>query len=299
MDTDMVVVLFIFFVLIGVAFLIFLWSSIQEQAEAEKKVRAELAERVKKAVADLPEPEWEVEEYIAVNTVTKSGVTMRREVAQLGLNQEKRQFMATWGSAPYRTEAGKETRFISGAWSVDQILSVQIAINEEKSTITSGKIGGKAGGALVGTLLFGVAGGIVGASGSREINSRSREVSSVVSLALEIQLTDPETPYLYIHFFFAEPDPAKMFDQSAPDKRASISLDQLREKGAFRSAQRWYALLSESIQSGKEKTHNKNLKGYAGISDEIGRLHSLLKEGAITEAEFAAAKKRLLEAPEN
>jgi hypothetical protein len=295
---DLAVAWLIFFVLIGFAFLVFLWWSIQEQAEAEKKVRAELAERVKKAAADLPEAEWDVDEYVAVNTVSKGGVTMRREVAQLGLNREKRQFMAVWASAPYRAEAGKETRFTSGIWSIDKILGVQIAINEEKSTITSGKIGGKAGGALVGTLLFGVAGGIVGSSGSREINSRSSEVSSVVSLALEIQLADPDTPYLYIHFFFAEPDPAKLLNQDLSDKRASVSLDQLREKGAFRSAQRWHALLSESIQSGKEKLPNKELAGSTSISEEIGRLHNLLKEGVITESEFAAAKKVLLEKPE-
>jgi hypothetical protein len=93
-----------------------------------------------------------------------------------------------------------------------------------------------------------------------------------------------------------------MLDGKCIEKRASIPIEQLRGSDEFQKAQKWYSLLSGFVQTGQETKTEKQSdspNNWTFVSEEIARLHSLLKEGAITEAEFAAAKKRLLDAPEN
>lgn len=275
-----------------------LWVVIKNQIQTGNKIRKDIEESINQAVSALPQIDWEFDDLISVDIYKKNGALSCREVARLGFSKAARQFMVAWVSAPYDTAGSERQRCISGTWGVGEISNVQIALNEEKSTFTSGKIGGRTGGALLGTMLFGAAGGIVGAAGKREISTQSHEISSVISLALEIQTTNPASPYLYIHFFCAPMSLDKLFDKNSVEKRASIPLDQLRNGDEFQKAQKWYALLSSLFESNREKTREElsdSPSNYASVSEELRRLHDLLKEGVITETEFAAAKKRLLD----
>jgi len=288
--------------LVAVVAVAFLWSIIQRGVEEGNEVRGVVDKSIEEGVSKLPEIKWDLDDLICVDVYKKNGALSCREIARLGFDKEKRQFVAVWASASYESGRDRQLRSLSGSWMPGEILNVQIAINEEKSTITSGKIGGKTGSALLGTVLFGAAGGVIGASGKRDINTQSHDISGILSLALEIQTTNTENPYLYIHFFCASASFDKMLDGKCIEKRASIPIEQLRGSDEFQKAQKWYSLLSGLVQTSqgtKTEKPSDPPNNSAFISEEITRLHSLLKEGVITEAEFTAAKRRLLEASEN
>jgi len=248
-----------------------------------------IKESIEQTISAFPQCECEFEDLISVDIYKKNGALSCREAAKLGFSKRTRQFVLAWVSAPWDNAESDRQRSIIGIWGAGEISNVQIALNEEKSTFTSGKIEGRTGSALLGTMLFGIAGGIVGTAGKREISTQSHDVASVISLALEIQTTNPTSPYLYIHFFSAESSFDKMLDKDSADKRASIPLDQLRGRDEFQKAQKWYSILSSFSNEFSASPNNPTL-----ISDELSRLHSLLKGGVITESEFSAAKERLI-----
>lgn len=240
-------------VLVGIfAVALLSWWYQEKTHEEKKKVRQEVKDNLLILVNQLPKKEWQHTDSVFVDITNKKGETVGREAAWLALDKARGEILIAWTSQQYPQILGDQSqrlRSVSGIWGKQDILNVQLAVNEEKTSISSGKIEGNSGQSLLGTLLFGVAGGVVGASGSRRLNSESYEETKVLSLALEIQLSDPETPYIYIHFFFADIDYSKFFDDSKADKRLSISIEDLRSTDSFTMSQKWYSLFTDLMNT--------------------------------------------------
>jgi hypothetical protein len=170
----------------------------------------------------------------------------------------------------------------------DEILDVQIAVNEETSQETVGTISGRSGSALLGTVLFGIAGGIVAGSGQRELSSRTTITKKISSLALEITTSQPDNPYIYIHFFVD-------LLQLGNDVRG-IGMEELRRTSEYEVLRKCYSALkgSMTVSQGSGNMSSSGPLGSNNIAEQLMNLSELLRLGALTQREFTEAKNKIL-----
>lgn len=136
---------------------------------------------------------------------------------------------------------------------------------EDGNTITKGGLGS----AVVGGLTFGALGAVVGASTGKRTSNMN-----CTSMRIKVSLKNMDTPIEYINLI-----QTKVAKKSAAYKKA------------YEQAQEILALLQIMIH-GNEKSDVLNEDS---ATDEIMKYKRLLDVGAITEEEFQAKKKQLLE----
>ena len=169
------------------------------------------------------------------------------------------------------------------------VLDVQISLNEERSSTSTGQLSGRSGEALLGTALFGVAGGQIAASGRKGISMTTKEEVTIKSLALEIFTRNPEYPYLYIHFFPS----MKLMGMSTANE--AVSAGRITELQQYQQLMRWYAVFlalkdgPDFLKQDQQRPNNSDL------ATQIGNLYALKEKGVLSQEEFDQAKKRLIE----
>lgn len=169
----------------------------------------------------------------------------------------------------------------------DQILDVQIAVNEETSQETVGTISGRSGSALLGTILFGIAGGLVAGSGQRELSSRTTITKKISSLALEITTAQTDNPYIYIYFFA---------DLIRPGNEVrGIGIEELRRTSDYEVLRKCYSAL-KALMATSQGSSNTPSSGQhvANLAEQLMNLSELLRLGNLTQQEFTEAKNRIL-----
>lgn len=163
---------------------------------------------------------------------------------------------------------------------LEDIIEVSLVIDGE--TITSTTRGSQFGGALVGGLLAGSAGAIVGGlSGS----TSSKEAVSKITLKLTIKET--VTSVKTITFL---------------DVKKPILKTEETFKTALKKANEWEGqfkvIIHETKNSEdnntKDKIKSTDNQSTLSIADEIKKLHDLVKEGILTDEEFALQKEKIL-----
>ncbi len=120
----------------------------------------------------------------------------------------------------------------------DQLISSEISINEEQTQFEEGSIQGRSKEALLGTLLFGIAGGVIAASGERGKTSKIKTTKKITSFALEVATTQKSLPYIYIYFY-----KPRQIIFSKLDEPLGIDMDEVRELPEFKKLRRWYSEL--------------------------------------------------------
>ena len=151
-------------------------------------------------------------------------------------------------------------------YSFDDIIGYEL-LEDGDSIIKSG-----AGKALAGGLVFGLGGAIVGAAGKRKTKS------TCTRLQIKIVLNDISTPNVFINLITTETKKQSIMYQSSY-KTAQNILSVLQ-------------IISESNISQQEVVQQQNSTN--SIADEIMKFKELLDQGIITQDEFDAKKKQLL-----
>ena len=200
------------------------------------------------------------------------------------LSQASKEFIDGFSGVRYKDKPLK--RIICN---FDELLDVQISVNEESSHETTGTISGRSGSALLGTLLFGVAGGVVAGAGGKELTTQTTITKKIASLALEVTTSNLDMPYIYIHFFVS-------LITFGNDTRG-ISQGELRKTEEFQSLQKWYSVLKNvSLKtSSSAQALNSSHLIHNDIAAQLNKLKTLNLSGDLTDAEFQSAKRKLLE----
>jgi hypothetical protein len=166
------------------------------------------------------------------------------------------------------------------------LIDAEISLNEERTDFQVGTIQGKTKGALFGTLLFGVAGGVVGSAGERKINSTTKSTRKITSLAIEITTTSQSIPWMFVYFYSAIHTISTAFSETP----LGINEEELRELPEFKQMRQWYSALQKNIAS----VQNPELISSTNLGDQLGKLAELHREGILTEEEYRKAKQKII-----
>jgi len=281
----------VLFIICGVALA---WiQSVQENIDSNiKRIHQELIDAVTQETSKLVASEYDFIDTIACKVPGAQGLK-RFECTSIYSSSKRNTAVITFGSigGDISLNATDINPFVETVCiGRGDILDIQISINEERSSISSGQLGGRTGQALIGTALFGVAGGQIGASGRRSISMTSNETVSVTSLALEIFTRNTKHPYLFVHFFPNMRPSAEI--TSLQNMSETILSSMIADRAEYKQLKTWYALLL----SLKEDAGQANaIRPDADIADQLSRLFDLKEKGIITQEEFAEAKKKALE----
>lgn len=140
---------------------------------------------------------------------------------------------------------------------------------EDGNSISKGGVGR----AIVGAALFGSVGAIVGGS------TGHKQQGTCSKLQIKITMNSMDIPTVYINFIESE------------TKKNGIIYEEL-----YTQAQEALSLLNIIVQSNKPNTDSiAESKGNVSVADEILKYKQLLDMGAISQEEFDAQKKRLME----
>lgn len=145
---------------------------------------------------------------------------------------------------------------------------VDYELLQNGATVSKGSMGG----AVVGGLLFGTAGAIAGAAGSKRI-----EIDVCTNLSIKVTLKDTYRKVCYITFV-----------------NGNLATNSNAYNVAYTLAQNcmsYFKIACDMIQESKENTNSAVQKSNA---DEIRKFKELLDDGIITEEEFQEKKKQLL-----
>jgi hypothetical protein len=257
-----------------------------------KRIHQELIDAVTQETSKLVAAEYDFIDKIACRVPGEIGLK-RFECTSIHASSKRSTVVITFGSIDGEITVGAtdinplvETVYLDRG----DILDIEISINEERSSVSSGQLGGRTGQALIGTALFGVAGGQIGASGRRSISMTSDETVSIKSLALEIFTRNTKHPYLFIHFF---PNMRPLVEITSPHNMGeTIPSSTITDRAEYKQLKKWYAiLLSLKDDTGKVQADRPD----PGIADQLSKLFDLKEKGIITQEEFAEAKKKALE----
>jgi hypothetical protein len=167
-------------------------------------------------------------------------------------------------SAPERQRARR--------FSHRDILSVEII--EDGASVTRINRSSQLGGALIGGLAFGGIGALAGA-----LSGEKRTTQKVKNMELRILVNDPESPSFAINFMRSETTTGGVFHSAARNR-----------------AKEWQGRVEILIRKAdQEDMANEHSAPISSLSQDLERLAALQKSGALTEEEFAAAKRSLLE----
>ena len=132
-------------------------------------------------------------------------------------------------------------------------------------------LSGNSGDVVLGGLLFGGIGALAGAAGSKKISNVCSSMSVV------IYVNDIENPYYTLKIIESE-----------------MTTDSLMYKECAEKATELAALLEYIKAQTQTSTHEPQSEASSDPITEIERLHSLMEKGMITEEEYNAKKKQLL-----
>lgn len=153
-------------------------------------------------------------------------------------------------------------------YSYDDVVDYELL--EDGNSIAKGGIGG----AVAGGLLFGGVGAIVGGT-----TGKKKTKSTCTSLKLKITLNSMEHPTEYINFITVETKKDSfLYKLVEPQSQECLSIFQLMCESNKAAAQ-------QSTQPAQQSV---------SVADEIKKFKELLDMGAITQEEFDAKKKELL-----
>lgn len=155
-------------------------------------------------------------------------------------------------------------------YTYEDILEVEVLVDGE--TITKTSRGSQLGGALLGGVLAGGVGAVIGG-----LSGSTTSQEKVGSIQLKITVNDIKNPVILL----------KIFNTSTPWDKNDEELKQYSE-----TAMEWQGLFSVIIKNGDKKVEAK--AETENTSDEIRKLHELLKDGILTEEEFNNQKHKLL-----
>ena len=270
---------------------------------AESKLRGihqELIDCITRENSKLNAAEYDFTDTIAcrvpeqVEYLRELGVLKKLECTSIHSSSVKGDAVITFGSIDCNTSINAtninpevETVFFKRG----DILDVQISINEERSSVSSGQLSGRTGQALIGTVLFGATGGQIGASGKRNISMTSKERVLISSLALEVFTRDAVHPYLFIHFF---PNMRPAGDGANPNKgNDAVPASMITDRKEYKQLKRWYSILiALKIPSASAQPAQQGSS--PDIADQLSRLYDLKEKGIISQEEFRAAKRKIL-----
>lgn len=162
------------------------------------------------------------------------------------------------------------------------LFSAEISLNEERTDFQKGIIKGKSNGALIGTLLFGVAGGVIGSAGDRKIDSITKSIKKVSSLAIEVATLDNTAPWFFVYFYSAL--------QTIEGQTLGINDEELRELPEFKQMRQWYSALQKNIASIKSQETSYN----TSLGEQLSKLAELHRDGILTEEEYRMAKQKTI-----
>jgi hypothetical protein len=290
--------LFVVLVILAVASALAL-VALQGHAEnLESKARGihqELIDAVVKETAKLDASEYDFIDTVACRVPGEGGILKRFECTSIYSSSTTGSALLAFG-------------FIGGEIPIDakdinppvetvflrrgDIIDVEISVNEERSSISSGQIGGRTGQALIGTALFGVAGGQIGASGRRSISMTSQEQVMINSLALEIFTRDTRHPYLFVHFF---PNARSMVDYvNSFNTGDAVPSSVISDRNEYKQLKRWYSIL---LGLKDDSAVGPSSQSSFDMADQLSKLNDLKERGVITQQEFEEAKKKTLGLP--
>jgi hypothetical protein len=166
------------------------------------------------------------------------------------------------------------------------IFNAEISLNEERTDFQAGTIQGKTKGALIGTVLFGVAGGVVGSAGERQINSTTKSIKKITSLAIEISTASPSMPWMFIYFYSA----IHTISTSLSETPLGLSEEGIRELPQFKQMRQWYSGLQKNIASIKSQEPSSN----TSLSEQLSKLAELHRDGMLSDEEYRIAKQKII-----
>lgn len=167
------------------------------------------------------------------------------------------------------------------------LISAEISLNEERTGFQAGTIQGKTKGALIGTVLFGVAGGVVGSAGERKINSTTKSIKKITSLAIEISTTSQSMPWMFVYFYSA----IHTISTALSETPLGLSEEEIRELPQFKQIRQWYSALQKNISSARSDEQSYSI----GLSEQLGKLANLHREGILSDKEFKMAKQKIID----
>jgi len=265
----------------------------QEADTKLNKIHQELIDAVIKETSNLDSSEYDFTDTVACRVPGEDGILKRFECTSFCSSSTKRSAFIAFGSigGDIQIDATNINPVVDKVFlGRGDIVDVQISINEERSSVSTGQVGGRTGQALIGTVLFGGVGGQIGASGRRSISMTSKEEISIKSLALEIFTRSNEHPYLFVHFF---PDAKSIVDSISlsSEQDNSTRSDMISERREYKQLKKWYSIL---LGLKEASTVPSSLQPGSDMADQLSRLHDLKEKGVITQQEFEEAKKKTL-----
>lgn len=172
----------------------------------------------------------------------------------------------------------KEYLFLS-EYSFNDVLEAEVLIDGETHSKTSRS--SQIGGALLGGVLAGGVGAIIGG-----LSGKTSSKNLVTSIQLKIVLNDMNNPIVWLTLFNSD-IPTDTTDPYV-SKCENIAIE-------------WQSIFTVIINNAdaKDNTSTPNLEkepleNSVSISDEIRKLHTLFRDGILTEDEFNAQKEKLL-----
>lgn len=279
------------FIICGIS--LFFFQSWAEDVESKfRRIHQEVIDSVVRETSKFEASEFDFTDTVACRVPGEQGILKRFECTSVHSSSVKGTatitFASIGGDIPIdatNINPLVETVFLKRG----DILDVEISVNEERTSFTSGQLSGRTGQALIGTALFGVAGGQIGASGSRNISMTSTEQVLISSLALEIFTKNSEHPYLFVHFF---PNMKSIADSASFGNASNVvSSSMIADRNEYKQLKRWYALfLGLKEDQGSKQSDQPS----SGIADQLSRLFELKEKGVITLEEFEEAKRKTL-----
>ena len=272
---------------------ILLWFFIQNEVSKTRKAKQDSVDQVNRDSRLGTPRNWSYDDTVVTDIGNNKGTLKGIQATNLKISDQEgiiricQCYFADVSNA-YNLWDWERSSFSSEPTTITEIksadlLSAEISLNEERTDFQKGIIEGKTNGALIGTLLFGVAGGVIGSAGARKIDSTTKSIKKITSLAIEVSTLDKTAPWLFVYFYSAL--------QKDEGATLGISEEELRELPEFRQMRQWYSALQKNIASVKspEPILSTNL------GDQLGKLAELHREGILTEEEYRMAKQKIIQ----
>lgn len=277
---------------------VFIWclqGVVKDQKKRDEIVRRMRQEVVDQVLRDSKNGEvrdWSFDDTVVTRVGDREGVPKGFQATNLKISEKEGfirftqcYFCHVDRISGYYYEIDKS---IVAEMRAQDILGIEISANEEHTQLQSGKIEGKTGSTLIGTALFGVAGGIIGSSGKRDFTSTSQTVRNITALALEISTKDKSLPWLFIYFYSAYHTVASAFDGS----QLGMSTEEVRSISEFKQMREWYSQLQGLVIDEKQI----NTRETSNLSDQLEKLSQLHADGKLSDEEYQIAKRKIIEA---
>jgi len=276
----------------------FISSVANDQKKKTEVVRRAKQEAVDQVVRDSRLGEtriWLHDDYVVTHLGNSEGIPKGIQATNLKISEQDAvirlcQCYYADASNAWDTHSGNFKKEPSETTEIkyEDVISAEISLNEERTDFQAGTIQGKTKGALIGTLLFGVAGGVVGSAGERKINSITKTSSKITSLAIEISTTNQSMPYIFIYFYSAIHTISTAFSETP----LGVSAEEIRELPQFKQMRQWYSALQKSIASNKTQESVSS----TDLGDQLGKLAELHRQGKLTDEEYRIAKQKIIDA---